>query len=65
MRRKLAALGLTAGLLGGGAAGFMLGTPVVSGAQTTSSEGAAAALVGPRAGAARLPDGALRARSRR
>jgi hypothetical protein len=37
MRKKLAALGLTAGLLGGGAAGFMLSTPVVSGAETTSS----------------------------
>ena len=42
MRKKLAALGLTAGLLGGGAAGFMLGTPVVSGAETASSATATA-----------------------
>lgn len=42
MRKKLAALGLTAGLLGGGAAGFLLGTPVVSGAETTTSGGTTA-----------------------
>jgi hypothetical protein len=34
MRRKLAALGLTAGLLGGGAAGLVLGAPDISGAQS-------------------------------
>ena len=54
MRKKLAALGLTAGLLGGGAAGFMLGTPVVSGAETASSTSATA--TAPEGGALAAPD---------
>src|SRR5829696_10029269 len=54
MRKKLAALGLTAGLLGGGAAGFMLGTPVVSGAETASSTSATANAAD---GALAAPDG--------
>ncbi len=35
-KRLLAALALSAGLLGGGAAGLILGVPGVSGAQTTT-----------------------------
>jgi hypothetical protein len=35
-KRLLASIALTAGLLGGGAAGFILGVPGVSGAQTTT-----------------------------
>ena len=34
-KRLLASMALTAGLLGGGAAGLILGVPSVSGAQTT------------------------------
>jgi hypothetical protein len=54
MRKRLAALGLTAGLLGGGAAGFVLGAPNISGAQsttdgtaTTTAPGTAAAPAAP------------------
>jgi hypothetical protein len=46
MRKTLAALGLSAGLLGGGAAGFVLGTPVVSGAETSSDGATSAAAPG-------------------
>lgn len=35
-KRLLASLALTAGLLGGGVAGFLLGAPGISGAQTTT-----------------------------
>ena len=35
-KKLLASLALTAGLLGGGAAGLILGVPSVSGAQTTT-----------------------------
>jgi hypothetical protein len=35
-KRLIASIALTAGLLGGGAAGFILGVPGVSGAQTTT-----------------------------
>lgn len=36
-KKLLASIALTAGLLGGGAAGFVLGVPGVSGAQTTTT----------------------------
>ncbi|HEX2048272.1 MAG TPA: hypothetical protein VHF27_10930 [Acidimicrobiales bacterium] len=37
-KKLLASLALTAGLLGGGAAGLILGVPSVSGAQTTAPD---------------------------